>query len=52
MRVVHAVQNRVSEDLDLSIFAGRRRQGKICIGGVCVVKPELEGAEITLAARF
>jgi hypothetical protein len=38
--------------LDLSLFAGRRRQGKICIGGVCVVKPELEGFEATLTFRF
>ncbi len=40
------------ERVDLSIFGGTRREGKICIGGVCVVKPELEGAEVTVIARL
>ncbi len=37
---------------DLSLFVGARREGKICIGGVCVNKPALEGVEITLITRF
>ncbi|NIA29500.1 MAG: hypothetical protein GWP06_06255 [Actinobacteria bacterium] len=42
----------VYKNFDLSVFAGTRRQGKICIGGVCVVKPELQGVEVTLIGRF
>lgn len=37
--------------VDLSLFAGSRRAGKVCIGGVCVVKPELKGVEVTLTVR-
>jgi len=42
----------VYKNIDLSVFGGTRRQGKICIGGVCVVKPELQGVEVTLIGRF
>lgn len=40
------------ESFDLSVFLGTRREGKICIGGVCVVRPEFEGVEMTLTSRF
>lgn len=42
----------IYRNFDLSIFAGKRRKGKLCAGGVCVVKPELEGVEVTLTGRF
>ncbi|MCB0290165.1 MAG: hypothetical protein KDH97_07890 [Calditrichaeota bacterium] len=38
--------------IDLAVFGGTRRKGKVCIGGVCVVKPELEGLEVSLTARL
>jgi len=37
---------------DLTIFAGSRREGKICAGGVCVQKPEFKGVEVTLSAKW
>ncbi|MDZ7268354.1 MAG: DUF6029 family protein [candidate division KSB1 bacterium] len=40
------------KNCDLSLVAGSRRKGKICVGGVCVIKPELEGVELTLITRF
>lgn len=40
------------KNFDLSLVAGSRRKGKICVGGVCVIKPELEGVEATLITRF
>ncbi len=40
------------DNFNISIFGGKRRQGKICIGGVCVVKPELNGVEVTGIWRF
>jgi hypothetical protein len=40
------------DNFNLSVFGGTRRQGKICIGGVCVVKPELNGVEVTGIWRF
>jgi hypothetical protein len=46
------VDIKIFNNLDLSMVAGTRRKGKICVGGVCVNKPELEGAEVTLTARF
>lgn len=42
----------VRDRFDLTVFGGSRRKGKVCIGGVCVVKPELEGIEVTLLARL
>ncbi|RMI19505.1 MAG: hypothetical protein D6681_02965 [Calditrichaeota bacterium] len=42
----------IAQHLDVTLFAGSRRKGKVCIGGVCVVKPELEGVEVTLIARL
>jgi len=41
-----------SKKFDATVFAGSRREGKICVGGVCVVKPEFEGVEFTLVSRF
>jgi len=35
-----------------SLIAGSRRKGKVCVGGVCVIKPELNGVETTLIVRF
>jgi hypothetical protein len=46
------VDLKLWERIDLSIFGGNRREGKICIGGVCVVKPEIQGIEATLIARL
>jgi hypothetical protein len=46
------VDLKLWERIDLSIFGGNRREGKICIGGVCVVKPEIKGIEATLIARL
>jgi hypothetical protein len=40
------------KNYELSLVAGSRRKGKVCVGGVCVIKPELEGAEVTFIARF
>ncbi len=40
------------ERLQATLFAGQRRKGKVCIGGVCVVKPELEGLELIFTARL
>ncbi len=40
------------ERFQTTLFAGQRRKGKVCIGGVCVVKPELEGLELIFTARL
>ncbi len=40
------------ENFDLTIFGGSRREGKVCIGGVCVFRPPFEGVEIRLINRF
>lgn len=40
------------EKHSLSFFAGTRKDGKICAGGVCVKKPELRGAELTITSSF
>ncbi len=37
---------------DLTFFAGSRREGKVCAGGVCVMKPEFTGAELRLTGTF
>lgn len=36
----------------LTFFAGTRKDGKICAGGVCVKKPELRGVELTFSSSF
>lgn len=41
---------RLGRGLDLDVFAGSRRKGKICAGGICVYSPEFEGVE--LRARY
>ncbi len=40
------------ENFDLSIFGGERREGKVCLGGVCIYRPEFEGVELRLINRF
>ncbi|MGH1363221.1 MAG: DUF6029 family protein [Calditrichia bacterium] len=40
------------DKVDMTLFGGTRRGGKVCIGGVCVFKPPLEGVEVTLTARL
>ena len=40
------------EQYDLTIFAGSRREGKICAGGVCIYQPEFEGIEFRLINQF
>jgi hypothetical protein len=40
------------ENFDLTIFGGSRRKGKVCVGGICVLRPEFEGVEIRLINRF
>ena len=36
----------------LSLLYGSRREGFICVGGVCRLEPEFEGIEIKLTNRF
>ncbi len=36
----------------LSILYGTRREGFICVGGICRYEPEFEGVEIKLTNRF
>jgi hypothetical protein len=40
------------DDFDLTIFGGARREGKVCVGGICVFRPEFEGIELRLINRF
>ncbi len=40
------------ENFDLSVFGGKRREGKLCVGGVCIFRPEFEGVELRLINRF
>jgi hypothetical protein len=40
------------DDFDLTIFGGGRREGKVCLGGICVFRPEFEGIELRLINRF
>lgn len=42
----------LSNRYEMSLIAGTRRKGKVCAGGVCVIKPELNGVETTLIVRF
>ena len=37
---------------DLRIFAGGRREGFVCVGGVCRLEPALDGVELMLSSRF
>ena len=36
----------------LSLLYGTRREGFICVGGICRYEPEFEGIEIKLINRF
>ncbi len=40
------------ENFDLTLFGGSRREGKICIGGICIFRPPFEGIELRLINRF
>jgi len=40
------------ETNSVSIFAGNRKKGKICSGGVCVNKPEFSGLEVNFTAKL
>jgi hypothetical protein len=40
------------DDFDLTIFGGSRREGKVCVGGICVFRPKFEGIELRLINRF
>lgn len=44
---VHFLRN-----FDLTIFGGRRRKGKLCVGGVCIYRPAFQGIEFRLTHRF
>ncbi|MCK5075352.1 MAG: hypothetical protein KAR38_03200 [Calditrichia bacterium] len=46
------VDAQYKEKYDVTVFAGTRREGKICAGGVCVYKPEFEGIELILKIRL
>lgn len=46
------VDFKLADSHSLSLFAGTRKEGKICAGGVCVKKPELVGAELTIKSNF
>lgn len=41
-----------AERLHLTLFAGTRRKGKICAGGICVQRPPLSGIEGSVRYRF
>jgi hypothetical protein len=43
---------RFLENHELTLFAGARREGKICAGGVCVHQPELRGIAVELRSVF
>jgi hypothetical protein len=40
------------ENNEIVVFAGQRKKGKICSGGVCVNKPEFSGVEVTFTSRL
>lgn len=42
----------INEKHRLAFFAGTRKGGKICAGGLCVKKPELRGAELIFISTF
>lgn len=43
---------KIGEHTDLSLLAGSREAGIICIGGVCRYEPEFRGVEIKMVNRF
>jgi hypothetical protein len=42
----------IGEQHEIRFFAGGRRAGYICIGGVCRYEPAFDGVELTLLTRF
>ncbi|GAB4369329.1 MAG: hypothetical protein Kow0042_10950 [Calditrichia bacterium] len=38
--------------IDLTVFGGSRRKGKICAGGICIERPAFEGIEVRMIHRF
>jgi hypothetical protein len=40
------------ENSEIVVFAGQRKKGKICSGGVCINKPEFSGVEVTFTSRL
>jgi hypothetical protein len=40
------------ENNEIVVFAGQRKKGKICAGGVCINKPEFSGVEVTFTSRL
>ncbi len=43
---------KIGEHTDLSLLAGSREAGIICIGGVCRYEPEFRGVEFKMTNRF
>jgi hypothetical protein len=43
---------KLGEHTDLSILAGSRQAGNICIGGVCRFEPEFSGVELKMQTRL
>lgn len=43
---------KIGEHTDISILAGSRQAGNICIGGVCRYEPEFSGIELKMFTRF
>jgi hypothetical protein len=43
---------KIGEHTDLSLLAGSRQAGVICIGGVCRYEPEFRGVELKMVNRF
>jgi len=46
------VSYHVTPEHFLSITAGKRRAGYICVGGICRLEPELNGAEVRFVTSF
>ena len=42
----------LGERHEARLFAGQRRAGNICIGGVCRYEPAFDGVELVLVSRF
>ncbi len=47
-----SVDFNLDEKNNLSLSLGSRRAGKVCYGGMCTYKPELEGIEAKLLTHF
>ncbi|MCP4548254.1 MAG: hypothetical protein GY835_17475 [bacterium] len=46
------IATTLAERHSLRLFAGSRREGQICIGGVCRYEPAFDGVELTLISSF